>query len=124
MHSRAKGNKGEDIACTFLEGKGFSIVARNYLKRWGELDIVATKDKAIHFFEVKSVTFGEKALGGHKPEDNVHGLKARSIRRMIETYIDDHGISADREIYFHVLCVFMDIQRRTARVKWIENIIL
>ncbi len=124
MHNRQKGNNGEDLACTFLSKKGFIVIDRNYLKKWGELDIVAQKDGKLHFFEVKSVMFGETAEGSHRPEDNVHGLKVRSIRRMIETYIDEKKIAPETEFYFHVLCVFMDEQRRSARVKWIENIIL
>ena len=122
-HTRYKGNKGEDVACTFLERKGFKIIARNYLKKWGELDIVATKGGILHFFEVKSVTFGE-TRSGHRPEDNVHGLKVKSIRRMIETYLAEYKIHPETVFQFHILCVFMDMQRRTARVKWLENIIL
>ncbi|MES2215739.1 MAG: YraN family protein [Patescibacteria group bacterium] len=124
MHNRQKGNKGEDIACSFLSKKGFIVMDRNYSKKWGELDIVAQKDGKLHFFEVKSVLFGEMKEGNHRPEDNVHGLKVRSIRRMIETYMDEKRMVPETEFYFHVLCVFMDVQRRSARVKWIENIIL
>jgi putative endonuclease len=124
MHTRQKGNKGEDIACVFLDKRGFRILARNYAKRWGELDIIATKDNSLHFFEVKSVMFEEVAVGNHRPEDNVHGLKTRSIRRMIETYMDEYKIQSEMEFYFHVLCVFMNVQKRSARVKWIRNVIL
>ena len=83
MHKRAIGNIGEDIACIFLEKENFKIVARNYSKKWGELDIVALKDGIPHFFEVKSVTaaYAGRSFGVHRPEDNVHGLKIRHIRR-------------------------------------------
>jgi putative endonuclease len=128
MHTRAIGNIGEDIGCTFLSNKGFFVVDRNYLKKWGELDIVAKSDKTVHFFEVKSVTGtlvkGSGEIGGHQPENNVHGLKRRSIGRMIETYMAEKGYSADTEFYFHVLCVYMDMENRRARVKWLKNIVL
>ena len=118
-HTRTIGNKGEDIGCTFLEGKGFTIVARNYLKKWGELDIIAEKDKMIHFFEVKSVT---TAL--YRPEDNVHGLKARHLRRIIETYLEETKRGLDAPFQFHVLCVYMNMKTRRARVKILEDLIL
>lgn len=41
---RILGDLGEDISCKFLLKK-FFIVERNYSRKWGELDIVATKDK-------------------------------------------------------------------------------
>ncbi len=128
MHTRAKGNKGEDLASKFLEGKGFIVADRNYLKKWGELDIIAIKDKKLHFFEVKSVAVLSLAAidvgNTHRPEDNVHGLKVRSIRRMIETYIEDKKISIDTEFQFHVLCVYMEARTGKGAVKWIENVIL
>jgi len=125
MHNRQKGNKGEDLACKFLEDKGYVIVVRNYLKKWGEIDIVANKQGSLHFVEVKSVI--PKYSGGsdtHRPEDNVHGLKVRNIRRMIETYLEEKGIGEEVEFYFHVICVYMNSQKGKTQIKWIENVIL
>ncbi len=125
MHTRLIGNKGEDIACIFLEKQGFKVVDRNYLRKWGEIDIVAKKDKIIHFFEVKSVvvtsTFEDTA---HRPEDNVHGLKTKRLRRMVETYMEEKGGGLECQFYFHVLCVYMNTKTSRARVKWIKNVIL
>ncbi len=50
------GKIGEDCACKYLQKLGYKIVDRNYLKKWGEIDIVAQKDKKLHFVEVKSVS--------------------------------------------------------------------
>lgn len=126
LNKRAKGNKGEDIACRFLEKNGFKVVNRNYLKRWGELDIVAKKDNIIHFFEVKSVTgrFDEEFFDTHKPEDNVDGWKVGKLRRIIETYLDEKGGGLDSEFQFHVLCVYMNMETHFAKVKWLKNVIL
>ncbi len=55
MHTRTKGDKGEDVACIFLRKHGFQVVTRNYLRKWGELDIIAVKEGIVHFFEVKSI---------------------------------------------------------------------
>ncbi len=48
-----KGKKAEDIATEFLIRNEFEIVGRNYHSRFGEIDIIATKDKMLHFVEVK-----------------------------------------------------------------------
>jgi len=124
MNTRSVGNIGEDIACKFLCTKGFSVVARNYRKKWGEIDIIAerntpTQRAEIHFFEVKSIT--ARYDNGHSPEENVHSLKTRHIRRMVETYMAEYGW---REFQVHILCVYMNNKTRVARVKWIKNIIL
>lgn len=50
------GKIGENYACDYLRKEGFKVIDRNYLRKWGELDIVAQKDKKIHFVEVKSVS--------------------------------------------------------------------
>ena len=52
--SRQKGNLAEDTACGFLYDNGFTIIERNFYSRFGEIDIIATKDEVFHFIEVKS----------------------------------------------------------------------
>lgn len=124
LTNKYKGNRGEDIASNFLEKHGFTMVCRNYRKAWGEIDIICQKDNYIHFFEVKSITHdGTYISDSHKPEENVSPLKLRHIGRVVETYLSETD-SLDREFYFHVLCVYMDLARRRARVKWIKNVIL
>lgn len=126
LHKRAKGNKGEDIACKFLENKGFIVIERNYQRKWGELDIIAQKDNIIHFFEIKSVTsdLPQKFFDIHRPEDNVDGWKSKHLRRMIETYLSSTKDGLGTAFRFHVLCVYMNLDTRKARVKWIKDIIL
>ncbi len=125
MNTRITGDKGEDIACIFLKNKGFKVIGRNYRKVWGEIDIIAQKTGIVHFFEVKSIVVSDlwHAEAFYRPEENVHGLKVRHIRRMIETYFEETG-AQDPEFQFHVLCVFMSPKERRASVKWIKNIIL
>jgi len=95
------------------------------MRKWGEIDIIAIKDKVVHFFEVKSVTFDPvRALKSHKAEDNVHGFKVRQIRRMVETYLEETKMGLDAEFHFHVLCVYLNMEKRTARVKWIKDLVL
>ncbi len=50
---RILGDLGEDLACKFLLKKDFVIIERNYLRKWGEIDIIAKKNAKIHFIEVK-----------------------------------------------------------------------
>ncbi|MEI6057412.1 MAG: YraN family protein [bacterium] len=119
------GNLGEDIACLFLERKNYHIIERNYLKKWGEIDIVAVKDSILTFIEVKSVVDnGGSRGGGFRPEENVHKQKRLRLRRTIQTCMAQLGRGIDTEFLFHVVVVRMDVGRRRARVLFLENIIL
>ncbi len=124
MSTRSIGQKGEDIACIYLVKQGFQICDRNYYRKWGELDIVAKKDKILHFFEVKSVFGTSVGVDVHRPEDKVHAFKQKNLRRIIETYLGYNGGGLGSEFQFHVLSVYMNTKTSRARVKWIKNVIL
>ncbi len=47
------GKKGENLAVEYLKGEGFTILAQNYRRAYGEIDIVAQKKEVIAFVEVK-----------------------------------------------------------------------
>lgn len=51
---RQKGNIAEELIVSHLKNIGFRILDQNYLRKWGEIDIVAEKSRKIHFIEVKS----------------------------------------------------------------------
>ena len=59
------GALGEKIAADYLKKQGFSILDTNYLKKWGEIDIVArgtgVNDQIVRFVEVKAVSYETKA---------------------------------------------------------------
>ena len=125
---RTKGDIGEDICCRFLETKGYTIVERNYLRPWGEIDIVAKKGSKLSFIEVKSVSrepsFGRGGHSGFRPEENMHEGKVRRLHRAIQTYLADHKVSESVEWQLDLVCVYMDFSTRKARVEILENIVL
>ncbi len=47
------GKLGEDLACRYLEKKGYKLVKRNFRTRLGEIDVVALDGKSLVFVEVK-----------------------------------------------------------------------
>jgi len=44
----------EEFVSNFLESNGYKIIARNYQKKFGEIDIIVQKNEVIAFVEVKA----------------------------------------------------------------------
>lgn len=126
---RILGDLGEDIACHFLKRKGFRVIERNYLKKFGELDIIAEIDEMLHFIEVKSVSreIGEndsRETSQYRPEDNVHRAKLERVTKTIEIYLTEKSISHETEWQIDVITVEIDKKQLISRVFMLENIII
>ncbi len=129
---RRLGDIGENIAWEFLKKHGFEIIERNYLRKWGEIDIVAIKGGVIHFVEVKSVSHetyrGPASVVTHgtsgefRPEDNMHPWKLKRLGRTIQTYLLHKKLDCDWQL--DLITVKMDMKTRHARVELIENIVI
>lgn len=126
---RRLGDTGENVACDFLKKRGFEIKERNYLRKWGEIDIIAIKDGIIHFVEVKSVsrvTLDEKVSGEtrdkFRPEDNMHPWKLKRLYRAIQTYLLEKNIELEWQL--DLITVKIDEKNRRARAEILENIVI
>src|SRR5208337_1195566 len=54
LSTSRKGARGEDVAASYLELKGWNVLARNFRTRVGEIDIIARRGDQVAFVEVKS----------------------------------------------------------------------
>jgi len=135
-NSQKIGELGENVACIFLEKRGFEILERNYTKKWGEIDIIAKKAYKIYFIEVKAVSRSLDSLeeenensefkeidNRYKPEENLHPWKLKRLSRVIQTYLI-HKRIGNTEWQFDLALVYLDLNKRRARVKLMSNIIL
>ena len=137
---RKIGNLGEDIACKFLMKQGFSVLTRNYLKKWGEIDIIAEKGRKVYFIEVKTVSrplvapvtatqAGENLSEGlhrtdeYRAEDNIHPWKLKRLGRTIQSYLLEQKLD-DKEWQLDALIVLLDVGNKQAKVSCIEDIVL
>jgi len=114
---RKLGDIGENIACEFLVKRGFKIIDRNYLRKWGEIDIVAEKEGILRFIEVKSVS-----ADTYRPEENMHPGKLKRLSRVIQTYLLSKKIDKDWQL--DLITVRLEMKTRLAKVEIIENIII
>ena len=74
---------GEELAEIMLLEKGYTILARNFRCRYGEIDIIAAKNGVLAFVEVKTRLFGSCGRGS----ESVTAAKRQKIRRCALCYI-------------------------------------
>ncbi len=96
-----KGRAAEDAAADWLEARGWSLVARNWRRGRGELDIVALRDGILAFVEVKAVDgYGLEGLG--------RSVGATKRRRLLETaklFVSAHREFSSAALRFDVAAV-------------------
>ena len=83
MNNTRTGVLGEELAEIMLLEKGYTILARNFRCRYGEIDIIAAKNSVLAFVEVKTRLFGSCGRGS----ESVTAAKRQKIRRCALCYI-------------------------------------
>jgi putative endonuclease len=81
----ALGQRGEALAAAYLEERGYTIVARNWRRPEGELDLVVARHGLCVFVEVRSRTGVER---GH-PLETVNASKRARVLRAARLYLDE-----------------------------------
>lgn len=86
MDKQAKGKLGEDAVCAELEKRGHTILARNYHKRVGEVDIISAVGQYIVFTEVKTRRIGTVVSG----LEAVNFTKKKKIVLTADAYLTEN----------------------------------
>lgn len=118
------GKKGEDIACGYLKTKGHSIIDRNFRMKFGEIDVVSEKNGTVFFTEVKTITSkGGPSPQDHRPEENVSPWKLKKLSRVVQVYLMEKYADPNKDWDFLVIAIVLDIKKRTARVRVINEVL-
>ena len=121
------GMLGEAIATQFFKNKGYRILAQNYRKPWGEIDIVVQKGETLHFVEVKAGTASvfDLDMDGddrYHPEENVHRKKIERLVRTTHSFLAERKPACD-SWQLDVAVVLFNRETKRARVKIIPDIL-
>ena len=117
MNSREKGRLGEQIACNYLEKKGIKIIKRNYLTKYGEIDLIGFEKKTIIFIEVKlrnNISFG-------LPVEAVSDSKRRKIYNVAQEYLLNN-ISDYKGCRFDILSILYKTDS-FYKIEWYKEVI-
>ncbi|MFO7930479.1 MAG: YraN family protein [Thermodesulfobacteriota bacterium] len=99
-NSRQFGRLGESLAVRHLKKNGYSILARNYCNRFGEIDIIARHKGVIVFVEVKA----RSSSGFGSSKAAVDRNKQKKISMTALGYLKENR-SMDAKARFDVVCV-------------------
>ena len=122
--NRDFGRAGENQAVEYLDKKGYEILVQNYRCRFGELDIVAEKDGALCFIEVKTRSSVEHGA----PCEFVDHRKRLHIRRCAWAFMEDmkkgrlqsHGSAGKKYDTSEALYWFRKRKWETMRIEIVE----
>ncbi len=114
------GHGGEDFACGYLRQRGYRVIARNVLEKWGELDIVArARDKTVVFVEVKTM---RAVPNGLQPEDQMTAAKLTKFRRTASLYAGAHPEFVDSRRGFRLDVLALTERGGSFEVRHYENV--
>lgn len=101
----------ENSACAFLESQGFTIVTRNFLRRVGEIDVVARAGDLLVVAEVR--TRASERFGGAAA--SIGRAKQRRIAATAGLLLQHHRELRQCRVRFDVLIV------RDGQVEWLKH---
>lgn len=100
--SRLRGHNGEAIAATYLTANGYRILARNFISRWGEIDILALSPAHVLVaFEVKY--YASSAMVDPLSAVTLHKLK--KIEKTLGYYMSRFPQYWEMDRAIHVIVV-------------------
>jgi putative endonuclease len=111
MDRRQTGTLAENSAAAFLESQGFTILARNFLRRVGELDVVARAGDLLVVAEVR--TRASEKFGGAAASVG-HG-KQRRIALTSALFLQQRPELRHCRVRFDVIVI------RDGEIEWIKH---
>ena len=110
------GQAAENIAADFLRAQGLEILERNYLRRLGELDIVARDHDVLVIAEVR--TRSSDRYGGAAA--SVDPRKQQRLIRTASQLLQQRKDLAQLRVRFDVVVV-SEMEAGCGRVEWIRH---
>lgn len=120
MERKELGFLAENIAARYLQERGYQIISRNYRRPWGEIDLIARRDGAIFFVEVKA-NQQQFTAADFAPEARADAVKMNKVRRTAALYM---GQTEDPQLAWQidVIAVTFDRANKKAKIKHFPNV--
>ncbi len=110
------GNYAEKLASDYLIQNHFSIIARNFRNRLGEIDIICIKSEILIIVEVK----GRYSLNYGYPKEAVNYTKQKSLIKVASSYINYKHLY-NFNVRFDVIEIFFNNDNSLYKINHIED---
>jgi len=114
--NKTLGKLGEEMAAVLLKEKGYKIIDRNNSTKWGELDLIVSKNDILIFVEVKLKTSEDFGT----PEEMIGKIKLTQVKRTAAIYLLNNPNVANKFDRYQIDAVC--IVEETKRITHYENI--
>jgi putative endonuclease len=108
-----KGAEIEQLTCDYLLSKGLQLLQRNFLSRYGEIDLIMQDDDTVVFIEVR-----------YRKNSHYGGAAASVTRakqqRIIKTALSYQHYTVEQSMRFDVVAV----EGTPPKIEWIKNAFL
>ena len=124
---RKTGDIAEDLVIKYARGRGWKILARNFQKPWGEIDIIAAevsrlrRKKTILFIEVKAQTCPVSV--DFRPEFHFTADKQQKLIRTAHSYLLQNKYSENTDYRFDLAAVELNQLQKVGHLRYYRNAI-
>jgi putative endonuclease len=112
----ALGQQGEDLAASFLENSGMTLLHRNWRSGRYEIDIIAIHNHCLHLIEVKTL----RHPAAFFPEQKVNKTKFQHWQRAADAYLWASGNQG--RVQFDIVAVLMDAAGTVKEIRLFEDV--
>ena len=118
--TREQGQYTENLACRYLENKGFNLIEKNFNCKVGEIDLIMQDNDALVFIEVryrKNNNFGSGA-------ESITASKQSKLIKTASLYLQRHVKLSQCPARFDVVSITGSIETEDLNkihFDWIEN---
>ncbi len=116
-NKREKGKTYENMAISYLEKLGYTILHKNFHTRYGEIDIIAEEGNNLVFIEVK----GRTSTKFGYPEESINISKINKLITTAEIYLSKYVNKDYEEIRFDVITILNKNIKNIKNAIEIEN---
>lgn len=114
------GRLGENLAREYLIKKGYRILQSNFHTRFGEIDLITTKDKKLIFVEVKTKIGDQFGT----PEEMIDKRKLKKIQIMATVFLQKNPQITQQYPAYQIdaVCITLNPDNTVSRINHWENI--
>jgi putative endonuclease len=123
-HRRALGRYGEKLALDHLGARGFTVLARNYRTRRGEIDLIAFEGSTLIFVQVKTRQLAtSQARTSANPLLWLSASQMARYRLVAEAWLHDERYACPeaQKMRFDAIGVIVDAEGAVVDLRHVEG---